>query len=88
MWQVSSPGLLLLPSLACIYAGVCACLDMHTCIYLIVLLKRQGGQDGSWGISLLDSLAVQVKAESLIKNPTTRCQSYLLRQVCVFQDPN
>ena len=38
--------------------GVCvpACLDMHTCIHLIVLLKRQGDKDGSWGISLLDSL--------------------------------
>ena len=34
-------------------------------------------------------LAVQVKAESLIKNPTTsRCQSHLHRQVYVFQDPN
>ena len=58
MWQVSSPGLFLLLSLASVYerVSVCACLDTHTCIHLIVLLKRQGGKDGSWGISLLDSL--------------------------------
>jgi len=80
-WHASMPD---------VYVRMLRYAHVHTSDRTPKKARGQRCELGNFPLGFIGLLvAVRAKAESLIKNPTTRrCQSHLHRQVCVFQDPN
>lgn len=89
MWQVAKPTLVPLASYypVCVYA--CACAYTHSCC-LEGLGAKKRWEVGNQPLEFTGHLlAVLVKVEKLIKDPTTsNRQSHLHLPVCIFRDHN